>query len=751
MPYVTPYLSRPALRRRRGAGARHTRRGSGVAETSGDGIMSNDFGAAAPMWPPVPPMPPHPPTVGRGPWWRRRKGLLGLGVFAVVAGLVAGLLVWQGSRTSKPDGTPFVEALADLAAQPAIGYRTSVGSTTVDMQVTYAGDVLGSVTVLGKKVSTLTVNGTSYVKMPNWLGGSDDKDPTGLAGRWITGKSAASTAGTSGAASASSVQTPAALANRLYPGLSSASTVLDTAKSEADSVDGTPAMKATTPDGELYVTRTSPYRLLRFVPKAKAGLPSGLPTLPSMPSGLPSLPSGFPSLPSGFPTFSLPALPSGLGLPSGPGLAADSAYRMPPARYAAAPAGTLDFSRMSPQDVRSFYSRLEGATKELKQAVDADIAFTLDGKADLTCSSGGCTVVAHVTSNVRSGDPRARITGGKVNATLTATVEVEGQGAGGCTATAVLPLTGTSDIACDDAAAGPVFAEVEAEKKAEAEQESEAEGGAPVPYTVSSAGQASVEAMATVDVDALLLMEELEQQIIEDFQRPAQPTAPPTPSASGSATQAPTLVPTQSPTARPSGTPTVSPTAPPAGDRDEKRRKPTCIERRPDGAENNGPDEGWTYYSEIGWKQRAFGAVACLATEASGGTAANSNSPGMDEARKRAKELFPNSKEPYLVNSCHLIPNMLGGRGVTANLSPCWTRPINVGEMTDTANCVAALMRSGIVQMTVVPNFSKNTDMVPYSFSYRVEAWDRQGDPVAQTCSRVIVNEKEEKLLNGHN
>ena len=152
--------------------------------------MSSDSGAA-PMWPP---MPTTPPTVGRGPRWRGRKGWLGLGVFVVVAGLVAGVLVWQGSRTSKPDSTPFDEALAELAAQPGIDYTSAVGSATVDMQVTYAGDVLGTVTVLGQKVSTMTVGGKTYVKMPDMRAGSGAKDPTGMAGKWVAGSSAATVA-----------------------------------------------------------------------------------------------------------------------------------------------------------------------------------------------------------------------------------------------------------------------------------------------------------------------------------------------------------------------------------------------------------------------------------------------------------------------------------------------------------------------------------------------------------------------------
>lgn len=248
-------------------------------------------------------------------------------------------------------------------------------------------------------------------------------------------------------------------------------------------------------------------------------------------------------------------------------------------------------------------------------------------------------------------------------------------------------------------------------------------------------------------MDALLIMEQLEQQILDDLQEPprAAPTAP-APSAPG------TRPPAETPTSAPSGR--SSPPPPPGDGKD--RRKPTCLDDPPlafHGApyapriDDYGAD-GWIYYDSIGYRKRATGAVACLANGALGGTGSNRDSPGMAEAKARAKRMFPHSKERYLVNSCHLVPNELSGRGITANLTPCWTMPVNNSLMKAISNCVKPLMRNGVVRMAVRPNYPKETDMIPASVGYRVTAWDRDGNVVPQRCSRVIPNVKDGKNLN---
>ncbi|MEU9125313.1 hypothetical protein AB0C96_36705 [Streptomyces sp. NPDC048506] len=190
-----------------------------------------------------------------------------------------------------------------------------------------------------------------------------------------------------------------------------------------------------------------------------------------------------------------------------------------------------------------------------------------------------------------------------------------------------------------------------------------------------------------------------------------------------------------------------APASPSAPSSDKPDHKPTCLDRRPLGAEDNGAD-GWTYYSPIGRGERALGAVACLAGDTSGGSEANPNSPGMSEAKARAARLFPHSTERFLVNSCHLIPNALGGKGITANLSPCWAKPVNVGIMTGIQACVTGLMKSHVVQMTVVPEYMKDVDLIPFEFRFQIQAWDHQGNAIDESCSRDVQNLKEGEYLN---
>lgn len=188
-----------------------------------------------------------------------------------------------------------------------------------------------------------------------------------------------------------------------------------------------------------------------------------------------------------------------------------------------------------------------------------------------------------------------------------------------------------------------------------------------------------------------------------------------------------------------------APASPGASSSDKPDRKLTCLDRRPLDADDNG-DEGWTYYAPIKRLERASGAVACVTRSTSGGTKSNSDSPGMEEAKARAKLLFPS--EPSLVNSCHLIPKELGGKGITANLSPCWRRPVNVGIMTGIAKCVTRLVKSHIVQMSVVPEYMRNSDTTPFEFRFQIEAWDQRGEKVGENCSRDVQNRKNGEYLN---
>ncbi|MEU2770837.1 DNA/RNA non-specific endonuclease [Streptomyces diastaticus] len=157
--------------------------------------------------------------------------------------------------------------------------------------------------------------------------------------------------------------------------------------------------------------------------------------------------------------------------------------------------------------------------------------------------------------------------------------------------------------------------------------------------------------------------------------------------------------------------------------------KPTCLTQSPPAGVVETSGAGWIYYAPTGSHKRATAATACLKNPLGAGTASNSNSPGMDTARNRAKALFP-GVPGILVNSCHLIPNEFGGRGIQRNLTPCWATPVNVGEMTDIQTAVRNFLnKGGIVRMTVTAKYKDTAAEIPYAFTFQVTAWDSRGNP----------------------
>ncbi|WP_261958073.1 DNA/RNA non-specific endonuclease [Streptomyces nigrescens] len=179
--------------------------------------------------------------------------------------------------------------------------------------------------------------------------------------------------------------------------------------------------------------------------------------------------------------------------------------------------------------------------------------------------------------------------------------------------------------------------------------------------------------------------------------------------------------------ARPGGA-QASPSAPSSDAPDDK---PTCLTQRPPNGVVESSGTGWIYYAPTGPRKRATAATACLKNPVGKGKPSDRNSPGMDEARKRAKALYPNADEGKLVNSCHLIPRALGGRGLQRNLTPCWATPVNVGAMTRIQSSVTGfLAKGGIVKMTVLAKYKdKDKGVIPYAFTFSITAWDSRGNP----------------------
>ncbi|MFD8787066.1 RHS repeat-associated core domain-containing protein [Kitasatospora sp. NPDC059599] len=177
----------------------------------------------------------------------------------------------------------------------------------------------------------------------------------------------------------------------------------------------------------------------------------------------------------------------------------------------------------------------------------------------------------------------------------------------------------------------------------------------------------------------------------------------------------------------------------------DEKGGPTCLNRRPIDADDNGASGGWTYYSPVKRGGQALGATACMYGATADGTRADPDSPGMAEAKLRAKRLFPGVDTKFLVNSCHLIPDALGGRGIQANLSPCWTTPVNVGDMTSIQTMVNKQLDKNIVQMSVVPDYLYQGSMIPFRYRFEIHVWNPRG-VLIDYDEREVYNEK-----GGHN
>ncbi|MCX5115268.1 DNA/RNA non-specific endonuclease [Streptomyces sp. NBC_00378] len=193
--------------------------------------------------------------------------------------------------------------------------------------------------------------------------------------------------------------------------------------------------------------------------------------------------------------------------------------------------------------------------------------------------------------------------------------------------------------------------------------------------------------------------------------------------------------------------------ASPSTSSSDKPDKPTCLTQRPpDGVvESNGA--GWIYYAPTGSHKRATAVTACLKSPVGDGTASDSNSPGMKEARQRAKALYPNADDDeVLVNSCHLVAKSLGGHGYQRNLTPCWATPVNVGAMTRIESTVRIFLakKKGIVRMTALAKYKDDDAVIPYAFTFSFTAWDSRGNPypLAVPGGGTVQNVKDGHYLN---
>ncbi|MER7859313.1 SON protein [Amycolatopsis japonica] len=411
--------------------------------------MEQSFPPGGAQWPPpqgwVPQPVPAPPA--RKPRWPLFAGIAGL-VVVLLAGLTTWLL-WPSNAGREP----FEQALAGLSSAPAVRNSTSAvgGMIETDVKTTAYGETSGTMSFQGKKIEILVVGGKVFFKAPDgMLPGASTDSAEELKDRWITGEDELF------GPVLQQFESPEKLATRLREALERADEI-----TEGPSIRDVPALKASTPAGDLYVSKEAPHRLLRYSVK--------------MPGGMPSLPGA----------GSRPQPPSGAGL------------------------GDSDVDALSPQETDAVYEELTSNTKKLTGAVNTGVRFDMDGAATVACSASGCTVTANVSSSASASGGKVT---GQVNATMTANVTIGGRSAGSCRNTATLPMNGSGSISCVNGGAGGVFSAVEAEKKADAEARSRASGGVPVQYQIESIASVSVLAEAIGQVEITRLVGELGQR-----------------------------------------------------------------------------------------------------------------------------------------------------------------------------------------------------------------------------------------------
>ncbi|WP_410599533.1 DNA/RNA non-specific endonuclease [Amycolatopsis sp. lyj-90] len=355
-------------------------------------------------------------------------------LFAAIGGvvvvLVAGLISVATVTGESDDRDKFSAAVADLAGQPMARYKAALAGAELDIEATADGTAFGNLLFAGRRIELMSIGGKSYLRVPDQLLSTvvPKQSPTDLRGKWITG-----TDGPLGAAMGD-VMSPPELAARIR-------TALDRTTEFPhleEPVDGTPALKVTTLDGDLFITENAPHRVLRFGDAASA---PAIPPLPPMPR-LPTMPPGAPALPG------MPSRPGGGG--AGTGVRQPGKVRM-------------DLSYPGKSRVIGVYEKLVAEVGNLEVAIDAGVLFEVDANARFTdCEALSCTVAV----KAKATSPAGRVVG-PVTADVRLDMTIDGVPAGECRTTGQLPATGAGTISCvhDDLEWTAIYTLMEAAKK----------------------------------------------------------------------------------------------------------------------------------------------------------------------------------------------------------------------------------------------------------------------------------------------
>ncbi|GAB3279795.1 hypothetical protein GCM10027456_72360 [Kineosporia babensis] len=394
------------------------------------------------------------------PHHRRRNLALAGGAGALVLVLAAGLaFALLGRDDSGSDqepaalSAPFLEAVRALQDAPGVSYRDGV----LDVRITRDGDLTGSFGYEDTPIARTDEGTFARLSRADVLNVLPYLDPAGVPARsWVQIDGAdLSDLDLDHLAPAS----PQAMAERTLAVLNQPGTSFTPSSSE-EMLNGTPALIARTSAGPVYVTRSSPHRLLH--------LPTTLFT----------------------------------GEPAPASERSDQA----PVSYSESTSGPapqvsvfdgVALSELSTDQVREAYDELIDQTGQLKNALDAQVAVTT-GELKHECTADQCTLSTQVTVNAAAGGPAAAVSRVALRATFR--INDDGAKAGRCTAVVSIKQNDTKTLSCSTTSTAQAMQTALANAHARANERSLELGGAAVSYEVPYRSSGEVVGLAQIDV-----------------------------------------------------------------------------------------------------------------------------------------------------------------------------------------------------------------------------------------------------------
>ncbi|MGW1185175.1 hypothetical protein ACWD7Y_14515 [Streptomyces drozdowiczii] len=415
----------------------------------------------------------------------------------LVAGLVAGLLVWHGDPgakepVAKRDLRPFRQAVAALADSPGLRYQDS-GTAPMrrDVTVTASGSRFGTVdygsTELAQEV--LHIGGRTFTRQQGADSGTGSDE--GASDKWAAEDDDAGVT----TEMVEHMPAPPDLATQLSKALDKLEgTPAPTGSAQPPAVHGTPALAVDTSAGRLLVTAKKPHRVLRlesYGPAGSAGASDGSAQSASLRSRTVTAQGDEEDEDSS----------ESPEVTDGPLEGGDSEG--------------LDLAPVAENAVDPMFDTLEKQTKELKNATDSGITLALSSGGTVKCSSGGCTAKNSFAGTITT-SAKSRLVSGKVTAVMTASFSIDGKAAGRCTSPqssfSVSGTTVSGSLSCSDPGAGPTFASVETQKKNEARARSRASGGRMVQYRIPYRADTLINAYALATTEVEKLVDKVRQE-----------------------------------------------------------------------------------------------------------------------------------------------------------------------------------------------------------------------------------------------